>query len=226
MRNDNTLAPLAEDQLNELFTWLNDLSYAEVEKRVLQPPPVGFGLKVHVTTLRRFYQERLKAECDAALLDHADPASAGPLIAASQTALAYATYSLARSPARPDMLNHLSRTLHRHHSLELKRSFLDIAQRHAAIAEARVDIERQRLQLAEITFRFNAAKEAAIHAVAIKETLSSDHIDTEQKVWRVSDIVFGPSPAREKFASCSPNPAARPPATVSQNHPSKVQSGS
>lgn len=207
MRNDNTLSNLAADQLDDLFAWLTDSTYAEVEKRVAQPSPEGFGLKVHLTTLRRFYHERLRAECDAALADDTDPFVTGRLVVASDKALAYSTYSLARSQARPELLNQLSRALHRRQSLDLKRAFLEVAHKHAELAEARVEIERQRLKLAEITFRFNASKEAAVQALKIKETLHTKGPDLEQKVWQVSDLVFGPSPDRHKFASRSPNPA-------------------
>lgn len=207
MRNDNTLSNLTADQLDELFAWLNNSTYAEVEKRVAQPPPDGFGLKVHLTTLRRFYSERLKADCETALADGPDPLVTGRLLAASDNALAYSTYSLARSPARPETLNQLSRALHRRQSLDLKRAYLEIAHKHAALAEARVEIERQRLKLAEIIFRFEASREAALEALKIKEILHAKGPDLEQKVWQVSDVVFGPSPDRHKYASRSPNPA-------------------
>src|SRR4051812_5272455 len=149
MRNDNTLAKLTEEQKEDMFSWLNDFTYAEVEQRLAEPPPAGFALKVHRSTLRRFYYERLKTECDAALdIAPNDPALGQRLLAASSTALAYSTYHLSHSAGRPELLNQLSRALHRHQSLSLKRAFLDVAEKHAAIADQRLQIERQRLNLA------------------------------------------------------------------------------
>ncbi|HEY6226267.1 MAG TPA: hypothetical protein VI282_04000 [Verrucomicrobiae bacterium] len=129
------------------------------------------------------------------------------LLAASSAALAYSTYNLSQAASRPELLNQLSRALYRHQSLNLKRAFLDVAEKHAAIADERLQIERQRLRLGEIFFRFNASKQVAIHALETKDILKDHSLDTEQKVWQVSDIVFGPCPSREKYASCSPNPA-------------------
>jgi hypothetical protein len=72
------------------------------------------------------------------------------LLAASSAALAYSTYNLSQAASRPELLNQLSRALYRHQSLNLKRAFLDVAEKHAAIADERLQIERQRLRLGEI----------------------------------------------------------------------------
>jgi hypothetical protein len=46
-------AKLTSEQLAQLFGWFEDFSFSEIRKKVAEPPPVGFGLDVNITTLVR-----------------------------------------------------------------------------------------------------------------------------------------------------------------------------
>src|SRR5207253_4045320 len=58
MRKDCALSKLTEEQKADLFDWLTTDTYDVVLKRVAQPPPQGFGIKTHINSLYRFYQQR------------------------------------------------------------------------------------------------------------------------------------------------------------------------
>ncbi|HTG45466.1 MAG TPA: hypothetical protein VK633_13145 [Verrucomicrobiae bacterium] len=47
------VSQISEEQHLTLLIWLRDHSLAEVQRRVAAPPPVGFGLHTHFTTLQR-----------------------------------------------------------------------------------------------------------------------------------------------------------------------------
>jgi hypothetical protein len=50
------LDSLEPEQKEQLMTWLSNLEIAQVLDKVAAPPPEGFGIKTHITSLRRFYQ--------------------------------------------------------------------------------------------------------------------------------------------------------------------------
>jgi hypothetical protein len=52
-RAGSLLASLSHDQRTELFKWLREFSVANVLRFVAAPPPGGFGITTHKTTLRR-----------------------------------------------------------------------------------------------------------------------------------------------------------------------------
>src|SRR5688500_7481031 len=54
----NSLDSLTETQRDQLYDLLLDLPTKEVVERIAQPAPEGFGIKTHITTLRRFKDRR------------------------------------------------------------------------------------------------------------------------------------------------------------------------
>jgi hypothetical protein len=48
---------LNNDQQDQLLTWLELYPIKEVLEMVAAPPPEGFGIKTHITSLRRFQQQ-------------------------------------------------------------------------------------------------------------------------------------------------------------------------
>lgn len=50
------LDTLSDEQQEQLLTWLDLLPVKEVLEKVAAPPPEGFGIRTHVTSLRRFQQ--------------------------------------------------------------------------------------------------------------------------------------------------------------------------
>src|SRR4051812_22731342 len=61
MRSDAALSILTEEQQADLFDWLTTETYDVVLKRIAQPPPYGFGIKTHLNSLYRFYEQRQAA---------------------------------------------------------------------------------------------------------------------------------------------------------------------
>ena len=53
-----TLDQLTNEQLDQLYDWLLDMPTKQVVEKVALPAPEGFGIKTHVTTLRRFKDRR------------------------------------------------------------------------------------------------------------------------------------------------------------------------
>jgi hypothetical protein len=47
---------LSNDQHDQLLTWLELYPTNEVLQMIAAPPPQGFGIQTHITSLRRFQQ--------------------------------------------------------------------------------------------------------------------------------------------------------------------------
>ena len=56
MHNPGFLETLTDDQRAQLLTWMEVFPMRVVLEKVAAPSPEGFGLKTHITTLRRFYE--------------------------------------------------------------------------------------------------------------------------------------------------------------------------
>jgi hypothetical protein len=215
MRKDCALSSLTEEQQADLFDWLTIDTYDVVLKRIAQPPPKGFGIKTHINSLYRFYEQyqaALRAR-DLVNLVTATPFSGPPLprgeesevrgslpsspqssvlgpqsfYAAASAAFAHSTYILANSPPNPANYRAVSRALHHHADAALKREYLDIARQQLTLA-------RERLQLDRTQFEYNAARAAL---ALLPELIAIDRltgIDDEAKIWRVRDRLFGSAP--------------------------------
>src|SRR3954462_14367721 len=101
MRSDAALSKLNEDQQADLFDWLTTDTYDVVLKRIAQPPPDGFGIKTHLNSLYRFYEQRQAAirAYDLAVLAQ----NAGPRIVRLLSPQLSIQYSLRRDdPIKPN----------------------------------------------------------------------------------------------------------------------------
>lgn len=201
MRSDAALFALTEEQQADLFDWLTTDTYEVVLKRIAQPPPKGFGIKTHINSLYRFYEQRqaqLRAHdlhCLSSIKrEGGDPDEPNrqaldytrSFYAAAASAFAHSTYILANSPLTPATYRTLSRTLHQREDISVKREYLDIARQQLALG-------RDRLQLERTQFEYNAAR-AAI--ALLPELIAIDQltdIDDESKIWRVRERLFGTS---------------------------------
>src|SRR4030095_15015457 len=118
MYSNNTLSALTEEQLADLYDWLSSESIASVQRRLMEPPPLGHNLKVHRNTLTRFYRERSRHERAETLADlqasPENPAHALTLFDSSHAALAHYTYTQAHGPVDPQSYNSMCRAIHRH----------------------------------------------------------------------------------------------------------------
>jgi hypothetical protein len=191
MRSDCILQKLTPTQLDLIFELLSaGSSFRQVRLHCAKPPPEGLGLELHHTTLVRFFksERRRRHAEDLAQSKFDDLASENPeeLLQNVRVELAHACYDLANDP-QPTAINALSRVTHR-----LDRLKLD--QQRIAIEQQRLTLERDFLAEKIRQFNFNAAKEAAIYAHKIKPILQDKTIDLENKVWQVSNVIFGPKP--------------------------------
>jgi hypothetical protein len=191
IRSNSILADLTEQQLNTLYEWIaSGLTYRDVQQRCAQPPPEGFALQIHLNTLWRFFtaeRRRRHAEELAQTQFHnvADAPDCEQLLRTIKLELAHACYDLASQPDSTS-INALSRITHR---LEILR-----------LEQQRLALEREFLAEKKRQFNFNAAREAAKYSFKIKDTLKRADLDLEDKVWKVSEIVFGPKPDSENPA--------------------------
>jgi len=198
MQTNNTLAILTEEQLADLYDWICADGILQAQKRLAQPSPHGFGLNAHRNTLSRFFHDHSRRDHRQDLVEiesmPVNPADESRLLSSAQTILAHTAYRLSFTAAAPQVFNQLSRTLHRHRIADLKEAFLHVAQQQLDIARQRLALQRDFLAEKKRQFNFNAAKQAALHALKIKTVLADKTIDLEAKVWKVNDIVFGPPP--------------------------------
>ena len=170
------LETLSPEQSDQLLTWIEIHPIQTVLERVAAPPPDGFGMKTHVTSLRRFYrraQSRLIEE---------EAREAGPSPVATQDAAAiehaavgamtFHAFQAASCPAlsRKDMLG-AARWLRglRAHQLELEK---------IQLARERLAFDRQRLQM----------------LVALKEAASETDYEEDKIQAAVASIIRGENP--------------------------------
>ncbi|HUS37104.1 MAG TPA: hypothetical protein VM680_17290 [Verrucomicrobiae bacterium] len=245
MRKDCALSKLTDEQQADLFDWLHTDTYESVLKRMAQPVPDGFGIKTHINSLHRFYQQRqaeLRALDLANLLprtqdsgprtqDFSPPqdfrpsgepsSSGGPegeelrqsfenaqdcfptqdaglrtqncenanrFHEAAKSAFSHSTYVLANSPSTPATYRSLSRTLHQHDDIAVKREFLDVARQQLALSS-------ERLQFDKTQFEYNAARAALALLPELTAIDQTRDIDDEAKIWKVRTRLFGASPS-------------------------------
>jgi hypothetical protein len=184
MRSDCVLTVLSPDQLDEIFDSLaSGTSFRAVQHRCSLPPPEGFGIRVQLPTLHRFYkaERRRRHAEELAETKFDDLAASDPeqLYTNIKIELAHACYDLANYTDAPNV-NVLARITHR----------LDLIR----LEQQRLVLEREFLAEKKRQFNFNAAREAAKHAAKIHKIIETKGPDNEEKIWMVNDIVFGPPP--------------------------------
>jgi hypothetical protein len=184
MRSDCVLSVLTHDQLNDIFDSLaSGTSFRAMQQRCPLPPPEGFGIRVQLPTLHRFFKAERRRRHAEELAENKfnDLASSDPeqLYENVRVELAHACYDLANCSDTPNV-NVLARITHR----------LDLIR----IEQQRLDLERDFLAEKKRQFNFNAAREAAKHAAKIHKIIETKGPDNEEKIWMVNDIVFGPPP--------------------------------
>src|SRR5688572_30514667 len=119
-RPDCLLNNLPQDQQRRILDWVASDTYMNVIKKIAAPAPEGLGLKVHYTSLRRFWQLHLASELHSQRADTAHLRSFSrvaerrptPYTALTREALERYSFQLALSPnANPDVLLKLNQFL-------------------------------------------------------------------------------------------------------------------
>ena len=62
MSRPGILDSLEREQKDQLVTWIETLPINLVLEKVASPPPEGFNIRTHITSLRRFYQRERNKE--------------------------------------------------------------------------------------------------------------------------------------------------------------------
>jgi hypothetical protein len=183
LREGCTLGTLSASQQEQLFDWLELYSPKIVLEMVAAPPPDGFGLKTHLTSLRRFHERartcfhRDLTTSSLQLLpgQASDPNTLDQLttVALRQFAVEMASVQ-ERNPAR---FATVSRWV-----LRLQQN----AQR-----DREIKVIEERIALEKRKFEFNAARAALLHICKIKEVILEHPGDNEDKIWAIRDEMFG-----------------------------------
>jgi hypothetical protein len=185
IRDLSPLAKLTEDDQKQLVNWLQLHGPKDTIPIVAAPPPEGFGIKTHVTTLRRFYARYKAQELseDAALASEIstavkkDNSSFKTVTAAT---LEQAAFQIATSPN--PKLGHfkaLVRYVLKSADHEHKRELLSLMNR--------------RLELDIKKFQFNAARSALLHLADLQEIVANQNIDDEDRIRAARKKIFGES---------------------------------
>ena len=182
-RNPGILDSLSPEQREQLMDWLELHPVQKVLELVAAPPPDGFGIKTHITSLRRFHHQAQAANqkdladghCELLAELGSDPHSLNQLTDAAlrQFAVELATVNN-RNPA---------------HFATVSRWVLRLQQN--AQREREIKVIEDRIALEKRKFEFNAARAAILHMVKIKEVILDHPGDNEDKIWAVRDEMFG-----------------------------------
>jgi hypothetical protein len=178
------LDSLSTAQQEQLVDWLELHPIKTVLELVAAPPPEGFGIKTHITSLRRFqlraqaHNQKDLADCHLELLEElgGDPQALSRLTdsALRQFAVELATVNN-RNPANFATVSSWVLRLQQNAQRD----------RELKSTEDRIALEREK-------FQFNAARAAILHMAKMKEILTDHPGDSEDKIWACRDELFGP----------------------------------
>ncbi|HYE33511.1 MAG TPA: hypothetical protein VEH27_18970 [Methylomirabilota bacterium] len=176
MRAECALSALTPDQQEQLYDWLESYPLRRVLEMVAAPCPEGFGLKTHLTTLRRFHV-RARARFQNQLAEDL-PEIGAPAPGTDQLLLA----SLQRAAAElsTDQLTASRFTAAAKWMLRLK----EIEQR-----QQEIELTRERLQLEHAKFRFNAADAALAHYEELGAISSNSSLQHREKVQAAQESI-------------------------------------
>jgi hypothetical protein len=185
-RSESMLSQLSEEQQETLYDWLLGASYREVQVRLAAPPPEGFGVKTHYTSLRRFFNRR-NQEAWEELLKDLPEGNEGEghlkMVAAARRSVVGKTYDLASSGQTLDEFGKAAKCLAAMEQIEVKRGYLRVAEEHLTLARQQAELEREK-------FETNTARLALEHAAKLKEIIHNHTLDDEGKIRQSRRVVF------------------------------------
>jgi hypothetical protein len=187
------------DELNtadkeQILAWLEAYPTRTVVEMIAKTPPDGFGVRTHVTTLRRFFA-RHEAEAEANELEIAklfeSNGASTPLESATEALLRKWAFKIATNPHRSTgAFKALSSWLHRTKE-----------QKHR---EMQLKINSERLALEREKFEFNAARQALIHHERLGKILDEPDSNQEEKIRAAREQLFGKSIPGGDFPGVDP----------------------
>lgn len=181
---------LPEEDRERIITWLETHSTKAVVELIASPPPEGYGLKTHATTLRRFYarhqRDSRSSELEIAELLNFSESDIG-LENATSSLLKFWAFRIASNPRRTNG------------------SFKAIARwslkcREQIQKQAQIEINRERLNLEREKFYFDAAKQALAHRKKLREILDDEGLQDAEKIRAARIFLFGESLASDEAA--------------------------
>jgi len=193
LRSDSTLAELTEDQREQLFDWLSTNSAAKVQTLAAKPvADGGFDLKIHRTTLDRFFESQVRERQAlelAALAAGADnattPVEIEQLLAGTRVKFVRATFELAKAAADPDNYDRLENALHHMDLIKARREELEIEKR-------KLDLDEKRFAEQKRQWEFDIMREVMKHFLEYEKLHRRTDIDQHDKLWAGRTICFGP----------------------------------
>lgn len=202
LRSDSILASLTTEQRDQLYDWIVVHSFAGAQSRAAKPvSEEGFDLKIHRTTLVRFFeseqterQARELAELAAGADNGTTPSAIETLEKAARDKFIRATYELSKAASDPDNYDRLNRALYHMHLVQRSRQEIELKKRELDQEDKR--IEEQRRQ-----WEYNAARAAINHMPALQKIYNDQTMDNEDKIWAARDVCFGKPPAAESSQS-------------------------
>ncbi len=154
----STLETLTDEQRDQLYDWLLEMPVSKVAEKIAQPAPEGFGLKTHITTLRRFkhrrWAEQAADQLEAARLaaansNHGDDAILDTAIGST---LKRQLFERASAPDATSVdLALLARYVQRNDKLKLDIERVQIARERLAQNNRRLDLLDRAQQVREKT---------------------------------------------------------------------------
>jgi hypothetical protein len=168
----------------QILGWLESYPTYVVVEKIAKAPPEGYGIRTHITTLRRFYARNQAASATseleiAKLFDSNDPMT--QLEVATENLLRNWAFQIATDPQRTTgAFKALSCWLQRAKEQQQR--------------EIQLDLNRQRLALEREKFEFNAARQALIHHEGLGKILEAADSSDEQKIYAAREALFGKAP--------------------------------
>jgi hypothetical protein len=190
LRMDSTFSILTADQQSQLYDWLLADTGPNVQKRLAEPPPVGFGLHASLDSIGRFFRKRradLRTGEIAELTSALSPQDAQKFQTAAAEAFAHNAYEIAHAPDPAKTFAPLARWFADHENNLLKREYIELAKEQLALARERLNHQRR-------VFEFNAARAALSALCDLQQIADHPQMDDEQKVWAARTHLFGALP--------------------------------
>ena len=172
-----SLPPEAQEQI---IAWLEVESRRKVLERIAKPPPEGFGLKTHLTTLNRFYTHHFAHErqADRELAKLLAPDALGdPIDAATRSLLSDFAFQIATRPKRNiEAFKALSRWV-------LKRRENEQRDREIQILSERLAFDREK-------WEFDVSRQILLHHATLERIATDPSTRDEEKINLARAAVF------------------------------------
>jgi hypothetical protein len=185
-RSDSKLFKLTDEQQAQLYDWIHTLGFAEAKERLAAPPPDGFELKAHLSSLHAFYiryaaQRQVENFAEAEDIQHPE---LGHIFSLAERAVHAGAFQLSTSPLDTGSFRELSRWISTQQSNQLRRDEFHLSRENHELREKRLSLEREKFEL-------NAARLAMNHISALCAIHRDSALDDEDKIRAARTELFG-----------------------------------